>query len=85
MLLSIGCVTISDATYKKLKDILSFYGIKLKNINKTKTCIDCGEKISKNAKRCKKCSGLKNGCKYRRAIRPDKETLEQEIKKNSFV
>lgn len=44
-------------------------------------CSECGSKIGKHSKLCNKCSGAKR----RKAVRPSKEQLEQEIKENSWV
>lgn len=47
-------------------------------------CIDCKIEISKNSKRCRKCSSVYNGKKRRKVKRPSIKKLKEEIMKYGY-
>ena len=73
-------VAVTSKSYEFIKKIMKDNNVTFKAM--INTCKICGKKISKKAKKCKRCAKLEQP---RKVSRPSKEILEKEIQENSFV
>ena len=79
-----------DAIKNQLSNCSFDYSEIIKNkLSKDKEkyiCAKCGgNKKTKKSVFCIKCASIENGKKARKVERPDKATLEKEVKENSFL